>query len=117
MHLPPSQNNYIKVYQYAHKLKRRGKTPAQIKHELAMQGIDDKTAENISTNIEHYSRGLQKKVGETNMLQGTAWLTGGIIIMVVAYNAAPKSTACYAIAGGAALVGAVMFIKGVRQRL
>lgn len=108
--------NFIKVYQYAHKLKRNGKTPAEIKRELMHQGIDEKTSETIALNIERYNNAIKKKAGEDNILYGGAWVTGGIIISLITYNAGAKNIICYTIAWGVALFGAGKLIRGLIQR-
>jgi len=115
--LPPNQKNYIKVYQYAYRLKRRGRTPAQIKQALMLQGVDEKASTNIADNIERFSAALQKKEGETNMLQGAAAVLGSIIITIITRNTIANNHLCYAIAGFTALWGAVMFVRGLVQRL
>ncbi len=105
----------VKVYKYAFKLKADGKTADRIKHELIMRGLDDKSAEAVTENIERRYAELKKKAGKSNMLYGAAFLTGGgAAIALCTYYPASNSVP-YIIAFGAGLLGVIRFCKGIMQ--
>ena len=111
-----NQETLAKVYEYAYKLKRGGKTTAAIKQELLMQGLDDKSAETIAENIDLQYKEITKKISDKNLLYGTLWCAGGIIVTATVYSNTYKSVSLYAVAGSTILLGVIQLFRGLAQR-
>jgi len=105
----------VKVYKYAFKLKADGKTADGIKHELIMQGLDDKSAEAVTENIERHYAEFKKKAGKSNMLYGAAFLLIGIAAIALCIYYPASNTVPYIIAFGAGLFGIIRFCRGIVQ--
>ncbi len=113
--MEPQNKNLVKIYRYAYKLKRAGKTTAEIKQELIRQGLDNKSLESIIGNIDFHYIEARKKTGKKNMLYGAIWCAGGMVVTATTYNVY-RGIGYYVIGCGTIIFGIGKFIRGVVQR-
>jgi hypothetical protein len=104
------------LYNYAATLKAAGQSEDDIKEKLVAQGIDEESAGIVAENIQAQYVEETNKVANKNMLYGSLWCIGGIIITALTYSAASNGGS-YVITWGAIIFGGIQFFKGVGQKI
>lgn len=93
------------IYEYAGTLLvKEKKSRSEVIDALIGQGIDEETSTIIVENIEDEINRLKKEAAKKDMLYGTLWCVGGIILTVSDIGF---------IFWGAIVFGAIQFFKGL----
>jgi hypothetical protein len=94
-----------------------GVLPGEIERRLSEERLDAQTAAWVVRGLEEARRQATRTAGRRNMLYGALWCSGGALIMILAYQSSESSSPAgrYVVAWGAIVVGAFLFLRGLRQ--
>jgi hypothetical protein len=94
----------------------QGAAPSVIQENLAKAGLDAGAAAHVVNELKQARAEAQKVAAQKNMFYGAFWCIGGIAVTVLTYQAASDmGGGRFIIAWGAALVGAIQFLRGLTQ--
>lgn len=82
---------------------------------LIEKGLRPEDADTVIDNLQNQYKQEKKEVGNKNMLYGSLWCIGGLLVTFLTYSAASDG-GTYVIAWGAVIFGAIQFFKGLYQR-
>ena len=104
------------IYHFAAELMQRGSSDRDVTSKLVAQGLDAEVAGIVVRNLRHGKSKVIRQAGQRNMLYGTLWWVGGIIVTALTYEAA-KEGGSYIVAWGAVVFGAIQFFRGLLQAI
>lgn len=84
----------------------------EIQKALIEQGLDEKSASIVVSNLEQQIKEAKKEGANEDIMYGALWCVGGLIVTAVTYSAA-SGGGTYVVAWRAILFGAIQFIKGL----
>lgn len=104
------------IYEYAAGLMvDEGKTPEATKAQLIEKGLDEESAAHIVRQLETQIREAKKEQASKDIMYGSLWLVGGLLITIVTYSAA-SGGGTYVVTWGAIVFGAIQLIKGLANQ-
>jgi hypothetical protein len=110
------QKKLLKIYKYAYKLKADGKTISEIKRELLLQNLDEKSADAVIENIDRHYIERKKKVRRDSFVYGTIWCTAGAIAGFKIYVSPRANIVPYVLTFSAIAFGIILVCKGLLQK-
>lgn len=106
-------NTVARVYEYvASRIVNEKKFGFEVKQELVDKGMPEEVAGKIVDEVELQIAQAKKERANKDMLYGSLWFIGGVIVTAVSYSAAGGGGR-YVITWGAIIFGAVQFIRGL----
>lgn len=112
------QEEYFQqVYNYAINLiVNEKKTNNETIAILISTGLDGETANIVVSNIQNRIKEERNEIANKNMLYGTLWCIGGLLVTGITY-AVSINGGSYIFAWGAVFFGGLQFLKGLFQKL
>jgi hypothetical protein len=104
-----------KIYKYAAQLAIDGRTFADIQADLIEKGIDKESAVAITDDIKKQIQKGAVKRGRRNILLGSIFFLGGLIVTIWTFSSALLYGGSYYIAWGAVLFGGMQLARGIFQ--
>ena len=93
-----------------------GQTTAATKAKLVERGLDEESAAHIVRQLKGQIAEAKKAQASKDILYGSLWLIGGLIITLATYSAA-SSGGTYVVTWGAIVFGAAQLMKGLANKI
>jgi hypothetical protein len=104
-----------KIYSHAAQMAVSGRTYSDIQADLIEKGIDKESAVLITDDIKTQIRKNTIKKGRRNLLFGSIWFFGGLVVTIWTFSSALLYGGTYYVAWGAVLLGGIQMARGIFQ--
>ncbi len=102
------------LYSYAAGLMKNKESDEAIVADLVQKGLSQETASSLVGNLRSAIRSAKRKAGIRNIVIGSLWCVGGLVITALTYSMA-SGGGTYIVTWGAIVFGAVQAIRGLIQ--